>query len=177
MIHFKQRIRNNKYWGYKQHRRTEIRRNRRWHSSIRLLFRWLHIVWGVSKSKTEGGYLVYINSREEYDYILERIQQLGYENKQFRLGGRREIGDNNYYWINEDNEIYGEPINGSEYWNSDDWLPEEPSYRDGNIVENCLDIYYNKNADSWGWNDTPDDIVASVPYYSGKVGYIVEFED
>lgn len=29
----------------------------------------------------------------------------------------------------------------------------------------------------WEWNDVPDDIIAVVPYYHGKIGYIVEYEE
>lgn len=48
--------------------------------------------------------------------------------------------------MNENNELYGDRIN---------------NYSKGN---------------EWIWNDVLNDIISIVPYFSGKIGYIVEYE-
>lgn len=129
------------------------------------------------KARESGGYLVRINSREEFDFLIGEITKQGYEKIQFRIGGHRDGGSTEYYWLDEDGNPYGDLVNGSDYWCHDLWMVDEPSYRDGDIEEDCLDMFYFANESRWVWNDVPDDIIEVVPYYSGKIGYIVEYED
>lgn len=130
-----------------------------------------------TKAQEIGGHLVRINSAEEYVYILDKIYELGYDKIQFRIGGRRDLDSGEYYWVDNNNAAYGEILNDPEYWASEVWMQGEPSYADGEIVENCLDIYYYEQEGRWVWNDVPDDIISVVPYFSGKIGYIVEYEN
>ncbi|MDD6243020.1 MAG: zinc-ribbon domain-containing protein [Roseburia hominis] len=131
----------------------------------------------MQKAKESGGYLVRIESPEEYDYILSEIARGGYESIQFRIGARRNQGELSYYWVDENNNTIGSPIQVSGYWCENEWMDGEPSYQDGENEENCVDIFYYSAEDRWVWNDVPDDIISIAPGYSGRLGYIVEYED
>ena len=127
--------------------------------------------------KSRGGYLVRINSEEEYQYILKQLDAGSYQKIQFFIGGRRDSGSSEYDWADEDDELYGDQINTSSYWCSSEWLSGEPSFRDGANEEEYLDLLYYKNEGRWTWNDAPNDILAVVPSFSGRIGYICEYED
>lgn len=129
------------------------------------------------EAKNSGGYLVRINSRAEYDAILSEINSKGLTNIHFRIGGRRDADSRDYYWVDENNQLYGEKINDPSYWCSSEWMTGEPSFQDGSTQEDCLDICYLKSEGKWYFNDVPDDILATVSYYSGRLGYIIEYED
>ena len=129
--------------------------------------------------KAKGGYLVRINSEEEYQYILSEIQSRGMGDVHFFLGGRRDVGGSEYYWADQENELYGERVDSSDYWCRNEWMTGEPSLRDNtvNIEEDCLDMFYYKNVGKWVWNDVPNDTLSAVPTYAGKIGYICEYEE
>ncbi len=122
-----------------------------------------------------GGYLINIDSQEEYDYILNKIQEQNMQDKVFYLGGGRSIDSNAYYWISKDNQFTGEALNGNDStWCSGNWMANEPSYRDGDTTENIMIMFFYKGENRWVWNDAPNDITT---YYSGKTGYICEYEN
>lgn len=122
-----------------------------------------------------GGYLINIDSQEEYDYILNKIQEQNMQDKVFYLGGGRSIDSNVYYWISKDNQFTGEALNGNDStWCSGNWMANEPSYRDGDTIENIMTMFFYKGENRWVWNDAPNDITT---YYSGKTGYICEYEN
>lgn len=129
------------------------------------------------KAINSGGYLVRINSPEEYDYIISEIEEYCGRNLIFRIGARRNTEQYDYYWVDENNKRYGLSLNNSDYWSVGAWKSGEPNYMDGDIVEAWVEIYYNEAEARWVWNDIPDDLIAIAPYYSGRVGYIVEYED
>lgn len=124
-----------------------------------------------------GGYLVRINSLDEYNYIIDQINQKQMTNIQFKIGGRRAEGAQDYYWVDESNQLYGEKVNSDSYWTNGIWLSGEPSYSDGDIQENYLDIFYYATENRWVLNDVPNDILSSAPEFSGKLGYICEYEN
>lgn len=129
------------------------------------------------KAKDRGGYLVRINTKEEFDRIVQEITAQGLDKIQFRIGGRRDPASREYYWVDENNQMSGEQVNAPDYWCSSVWLEGEPSFQDGTVQEAYLDICFIRSENRWVMNDVPDDILASVSYYSGRLGYIVEYED
>ena len=91
------------------------------------------------------------------------------------LSAQRQLDSQNYYWVNDAGELSGDtPINASGSWTSGYWYLNEPSFRDGDTDEYCLDLF-NKDG-YWYLNDVPGDIVAYASMYAGKVGYICEYE-
>lgn len=131
------------------------------------------------ESLQKGGYLVRINSKEEYDYILQMISQSGYDKVHFYLGGRRDPDSQEYYWIDENNQTYGVQLNNNpEAWCNGLWMSGEPSFSDPNlnIDEAYLNIFYYPSEGRWIWNDGPENIPSVVGTLSGYVGYIVEYD-
>lgn len=129
------------------------------------------------KAKQKGGYLARINSQEEWDYIVSELNRQNLTKIQFRIGGRRDLDSREYYWADEENQLYGEQINTPSYWCSSVWLEGEPSFQDGTVQEEYLDICFISSENRWVLNDVPDDILSSVSYYKGRIGYIIEYED
>lgn len=117
-----------------------------------------------------------INSKEEFEYILKEIDKKGYNKIQFFLGGKRTIDSKEYYWLDENGRPYGNKINDPSYWCQNEWLKNEPSFQDGSIQECCLNMFYYSKGGRWVWNDAPNDILSVVPSFSGKIGYVCEYE-
>ncbi len=131
----------------------------------------------VSRCREKGGYLANINSQEELDHIIDEINGAGLDDKIFYLGGKRDNGSD-YYWMNMDGELYGDVLNGNgDVWCSTAWMQGEPSFYDGDTEENVMALFYYKSEGRWVLNDEPNDILAVASYYSGKIGYICEYDD
>ncbi len=122
-----------------------------------------------------GGYLAHINSEEEFNYIVGEIENKGYHKMQFHIGGRRDSGDQNYYWVDYDDQTYGDSLNSSmgDWF----WMIGEPSFTSDGVEERYLNIFYYNKQEKWVANDEPENSVAQVPKFSGHVGYIVEYDD
>jgi len=130
------------------------------------------------QAKAKGGYLAHINTAEEYQYILTELENAGLTNVHFWLGGRRNENDPNYRWVTAGNLLYGDVLNQSGYWACSEWMAGEPSLYDPNngLSEAYLNLFYYSGENRWVWNDCPNDILEAAPNYSGKIGYIVEYE-
>ncbi len=132
-----------------------------------------------SRAAAAGGYLVRINTQEEYETILSQIQAENRTEIQFFIGGRRAPASSDpygYYWAEASGQLQGERLNNPDSWCAGLWMRGEPSYMDGNSQECYMNLYFFKDENRWVWNDVPNDTIAVVPSYSGKVGYIVEYE-
>lgn len=130
-----------------------------------------------------GGYLVRINSGDEYDAILKQIEDEDKHNIKFWIGGYRDNG-REYRWVyNDDFEGKDDFLPGNAVINSDPlykdyWFEGEPSFYDEatETEENRMNMFYIKSLGRWGWNDVPDDILAVADFYAGTIGYICEFD-
>lgn len=125
-----------------------------------------------------GGYLVRINSAMEREVILQQIEDEEKENIKFWIGGARSDEDSyTYQWVYEGGNCKGEALNGEEKYAAF-WLENEPSYRDETteVTEMYLNMFYMSSLGRWVWNDAPNDIIEIVPYYSGTVGYVCEYD-
>ena len=131
----------------------------------------------MQKAKDRGGYLAHIDSQDEYSYMKKEISAKGLDKIIFRVGGRRNSTGGEYYWVDTDNNPVGSVLNSYNYWAYTEWMKGEPSFVDGSSTETVIDIFYYKDEGRWVWNDVPDDILNIAPFYAGKVGYIVEYED
>ena len=121
----------------------------------------------------EGGYLVHINSKEEYDHIIDFINKSGYDNKIFWVGARRNDEPAIYRWVDRENNLVGDNLLESEFW-----FDGEPTYYDSETAtfETCVEMFYSKSKDKWVLNDVQEDVLELLPGYTGKMGYIVEID-
>lgn len=142
------------------------------------------VTWSEAREICEekGGYLATITSWEEWDQVTEQIRQEEKTGIQFFVGaskydeGRRISGG--YSWLEKDQTIpwltYYNVFYGF-------WLSGEPSYSmtDENgleIEESCVSLFYRSGDDRFYLNDVPDNILSVVPEYSGRIGYICEYD-
>ena len=121
----------------------------------------------------EGGYLVHINSKEEFDYIIDFIDKSGYSDKIFWIGARRDDNPAIYKWADQKNGLVGGSLNASQFW-----LDGEPTFYDNDTstFETCVEMFYSKKNQKWVFNDVQNDVLMLLPSYTGKMGYIVEID-
>lgn len=128
-----------------------------------------------------GGYLVHINSQEEFDVIVDQIHEENKGSIMFWLGAKRSSDSDTYYWVNQDGSYGTENLNNNPVYDNF-WLSGEPSLQgtdaDGQLVdEYCINMFYRSTEDRFCWNDASDDIIAIASFYAGRIGYICEYED
>lgn len=135
---------------------------------------WEEAYWSC---RDKGGHLVRIETEEEYLKIVDwlySLDLLGDGSKLLYLSAQREKSSYDYYWVNNDGALSGTVINDASGWPAKYWYSGEPSFMDGDTVEYCLDLFSVDGV--WYLNDVPGDIVSYAAMYSGKVGYICEYE-
>ena len=134
-----------------------------------------------ARCRAMGGYLVRINSLEEFNFITQQLDSMpSTEGKQFYIGARRDIGSDSYYLIDENNNLTGSRLdNGNTSWLDSIWLEGEPSYRDSTlgIDESYVSLFRYGDDKHWVINDIPNDLIAAFAPNAGKVGYICEMTE
>ena len=128
------------------------------------------------KCRAQDGYLVRIESAEEFETICKEIRAKGMQDYMFFIGGRRDPGSSSYYWIDENNVTTGEPINDVNSPLNGYWMANEPSFTDGAIEETCMEMNFYSGENRWVINDVPNELTDVVPEFTGKIGYICEYE-
>ena len=128
-------------------------------------------------ARAAGGSLVTFESADEFNALISQIEQAGLSDIMFRIGGRRNPAETQYYWVDKDNRLTGSVLNDPSCWAYSFWMQGEPSFEDGSIQEAYMDMYYYQPEGRWVLNDVPDDIISIVPGYSTKLGYVIEFGD
>lgn len=124
-----------------------------------------------------GGYLARIETEEEFDELTQSIEAAGLGDKMFMIGARRDEAGSLYYWADDQNILTGEALNDPASPLFGRWMAGEPSFGDQGNPECYVDIFYFKDEGRWVMNDVMNDIVGAVPSYSGRVGYICEYEE
>lgn len=133
----------------------------------------------AQQAKNMGGYLVSIDSKEEFNTITAQARaqrNSGSSVLQYYIGAKRPSSSSTYYFTDKSGNVTNRAVSsvfGTWFWGSG-----EPSYADANTGDNetILSIMYLESSDSWVGNDVVDDIAAHYSEFSGKVGYIVEIE-
>lgn len=133
-----------------------------------------------SRCRSMGGYLLRINSMEEFYYVTQLIDNTpGTDKIQFYIGARRDPGSDSYYLTDENNSLMGSRLdNGYTEWMNSIWLENEPSYRDSTlgIEESYVSMFRYGDDRRWVINDVPNDLIAALSYNQGKIGYICELD-
>ena len=120
----------------------------------------------------EGYKLWTIDSNIEYDKMVAYLDSKGFQGCMFYIGAVRQPNEKEYYWCNNKGQIIlNNCINNLPYW-----LSGEPSYRDDSldIEERFVCFFYSNIENRWVINDIPNDILAALPNYRGRLGYISE---
>ncbi len=132
------------------------------------------VSWTEAKRYAEdaGGHLATITSKKEEKKIIKKAEKAGIT--YVWIGGRTGFDDDEnveFSWIT------GEDV---EYEN---WFAGEPSgmdMADNDILEPYAMLWYVR--DAWSWNDQRDELAhnsndAIAKQYSGKMGYVIEYEE
>ena len=135
---------------------------------------WDEAFW---KAKALGGHLATLESREEFQEVLNLLKEEEANTSYLvRLGGRRDPGGRYYYWVDGENQLTGSPINDPSSFTAPLWMNGEPSFQDGEIEEDVIDLFYSRKEERWVLNDVPNDILAYVPSYEFRLAYLLEFD-
>ena len=125
------------------------------------------------KAKAAGGSLALPKNRQDYDRLISQIQAENLSDKIFFLGGRRAPDSTVYHDLKADGSSGDLVLNDPSFWGASLWMEGEPSFRDGEIEESCLELYQKDG--EFVLNDVPADILKVIPGWSGRIGYVIEY--
>jgi hypothetical protein len=115
------------------------------------------IKWGDAKAKAAsmGGHLATITSREEHDFVIEKVRQLVSQRNHAWIGASRARGSVDWKWVT------GEPFDFT------GWQTGQP---DASLNFDCYADYWHADSGKIGWDDTPGE-------NNPRQGFIVEWDD
>lgn len=128
-----------------------------------------------SACKAKGGYLATLTSFEEWNRVTAQITSEGKENITFWVGTKY------HNWLDPEIEGDYDIFDGYDIF-FPFWAEGEPSYRglwenDIEMEEDCTVLFYNTSDDRYYLNDVPDNLLYAAPFYTGKIGYICEYDE
>ena len=119
----------------------------------------------------KGGKLVSFESAVEYRYVLSLILSEGDPNAYYYLGARRNPDGATYHWIDENNQLVGEALNGGNAWCSGLWQSGEPNLEWAGKPETVVVLFYSAREGRWCWYDGR----ADAPTANRQYAYIIEY--
>ncbi len=123
-------------------------------------------------AKKRGGKLATFETREEYLFVLDLIQEESkIDNMYFSLGGRRDAKGKEYYWTDADGKLTGKPIHCRGAWCADCWEPGEPNLVWNGRQETVVMMFYDKTEARWAWYDGSPTVRNAKRNYA----YIIEY--
>ena len=121
-----------------------------------------------------GGHLACFETEEEYQYVISLLEKQS-ELRYLRIGARRALDSEDYYWRNLANQPYGSKLNGAGAWCSSVWRSGEPSLTWSGNTEAYGCLQYNETNRIWTFNDIANNLYSGLN--TATVGYIVEYEE
>ena len=141
------------------------------------------ITWDEAKRRCEekGGYLATITTTEEYECIKNGIEDSGQTQVAYWVGASDDYPSSYpiYEW-REPNRDYLRDIFINYTIMGKYWADGEPSYfkqaSDEQIDELGIYLLYDDVKEDWYLYDAPMDMLLRNPEYTGKIGYICEYD-
>ena len=121
-----------------------------------------------------GGHLACFETWEEYEYVLKDIAEKAPNLSYLRIGARRDPDGTEYYWVDQNNQFFGECLNSAQSWCVPVWADGDPTFSwKGSVEDRCI-ISYNWDLRKWVLNDIGNEVVQSLN--QDMIGYIIEYE-
>ena len=131
-------------------------------------------------SGRKNAHLATFETAAELEQVCRQISAEGKEKGRFFIGARRNSNNSGYYWVDTRNVLIGDRINDSTSPMYGYWMNGEPSFEDASqtpvVTEDKVDLCYFESEGRYVINDVPNNVLNVVPQWSGRVGYILEYE-
>lgn len=151
------------------------------------------VTWDNAETSCESrtyngvsGHLAVITSQEEYDKVVSVLEDY--------IASHPSAKDLYYVWLgawiddaDAENYIQNYKWVTGEDWTFDNWcyttsedgtIIEEPSFYDGELIENRLILWgYQRESLGWTFSDQNADLPLIYPPSKGEIGYICEYEE
>ena len=116
-------------------------------------------------ARETGGHLITITSENEMSIAEDLANDAGL--KYIWLGG--------YTSVKYDN-AYGHWVTGEDFSQYTNWYEGEPSRNDSDGTPEMYLMMWQVDGE-WSWNDERNDPMSEFEFFTGKSGYIIEYED